>query len=212
MSENVGMPCEDFLSAKTSMKKAEEFLFESSVTNIQRSHLMGQKPCCIWLTGLSASGKSTLANTLDKTLHDRGVKTLLLDGDNVRHGLSRDLGMGKLDRSENIRRVGELAKICVDAGLIVICAFISPYRNDRLKLRSLFSSGQFIEVYVNTALEVCESRDPKGLYQKARAGEVSHFTGVSDPYEKPLNAEVTVDTSLLSVESCIQSIIKNIDL
>lgn len=212
MSEEVDGPCSVRGGVSLTRKSNESLLLDGSVKNIQRSLLMGQKPCCIWLTGLSASGKSTLANALDVALYERGVKTLLLDGDIVRHGLSKDLGMSKADRAENIRRIGELAKVCVDAGLVVICALISPYRNDRLKVRKLFTSDQFFEVYVSTSLGVCESRDPKGLYEKARLGVIPNFTGISDPYEKPLNAEVVLDTSLLSVDMCIKSILTNMKI
>ncbi|GGX60145.1 hypothetical protein GCM10007392_30200 [Saccharospirillum salsuginis] len=169
---------------------------------------MRQSPRCIWLTGLSGSGKSTVANALDATLHANGVKTFLLDGDNVRHGLNKDLGMSEADRAENIRRVGEVAKLMVDAGLIVICAFISPYARDRQQVRSIFTPDQFIEVYLDTPLEVCERRDPKGLYKKAREGVIKQFTGVSDPYEIPESADVIIDTSQSNVRNSVSSILK----
>lgn len=172
-----------------------------------RAQLMQQQPRCIWLTGLSGSGKSTIANALDATLHANGAKTFLLDGDNVRHGLNKDLGMTEKDRTENIRRVGEVAKLMVDAGLIVICAFISPYNRDRQIVRSIFAPGQFLEVFLSTPLEVCEQRDPKGLYKKARAGVIKQFTGISDPYEAPEAAEVDIDTSRCNVEKSVKSIL-----
>ena len=178
-----------------------------TVTPNDRALLMQQTPRCIWLTGLSGSGKSTIANALDATLHASGAKTFLLDGDNVRHGLNKDLGMSEKDRTENIRRVGEVAKLMVDAGLIVVCAFISPYNRDRQTVRSIFADGQFVEVFLNTPLEVCEQRDPKGLYKKARAGIIKQFTGISDPYEAPLAADVEIDTSRSNVEKSVRSIL-----
>lgn len=181
---------------------------DQTVAPSERAQLMGQQPRCIWLTGLSGSGKSTIANALDATLHANGAKTFLLDGDNVRHGLNKDLGMTESDRAENIRRVGEVAKLMVDAGLIVVCAFISPYKRDRQMVRSIFPPGQFVEVYLNTPLEVCEERDPKGLYKKARAGIIKHFTGIDDPYEEPLDAEVEIDTSRSNVEKSVKSVLK----
>ncbi|MFG1497436.1 adenylyl-sulfate kinase [Saccharospirillum sp. HFRX-1] len=187
---------------------SEAVWHNQAVSPADRARLMEQQPRCIWLTGLSGSGKSTLANALDITLHANGVKTFLLDGDNVRHGLNKDLGMSESDRTENIRRVGEVAKLMVDAGLIVVCAFISPYQRDRQIVRSIFAPGQFIEVYLNTPLEVCEERDPKGLYKKAREGVIKNFTGIDDPYEKPLSAEVEIDTSQSNVEKGVKAILK----
>ncbi len=172
------------------------------ISPAERAALLQQKPCCIWLTGLSGAGKSTIANALDALLHTQGKKCFLLDGDNLRHGLNKDLGMSEGDRAENIRRVGEVAKLMVDAGLIVVCAFISPYRRDRQMVRSIFGHGNFFEVFVDTPLAVCESRDPKGLYKKARQGILKNFTGVSDPYEPPLSPELVIDTSTDSVEDC----------
>lgn len=179
-----------------------------TVSPSDRAQLMDQQARCIWLTGLSGSGKSTIANALDATLYANGAKTFLLDGDNVRHGLNKDLGMSESDRAENIRRVGEVAKLMVDAGLIVVCAFISPYKRDRQMVRSIFAPGQFLEVYLNTPLAVCEERDPKGLYKKARAGVIKHFTGIDDPYEVPEAAEVEIDTSRSNVEKSVRSILK----
>lgn len=188
---------------------ASEAVWHSqSVAPFDRAQLMQQQPRCIWLTGLSGSGKSTVANALDATLHANGVKTFLLDGDNVRHGLNKDLGMSETDRAENIRRVGEVAKLMVDAGLVVVCAFISPYNRDRQMVRSIFAPGHFVEVYLNTPLEVCEQRDPKGLYKKARAGVIKHFTGISDPYEVPQSAEVEIDTSRSNVEKSVKTILQ----
>lgn len=179
-----------------------------TVSPQDRARLLGQVPRCIWLTGLSGAGKSTIANALDATLHENGIKSFLLDGDNVRHGLNKDLGMTESDRAENIRRVGEVAKLMVDSGLVVICAFISPYKRDRQMVRSIFSHGQFVEVYLETPLSVCEQRDPKGLYKKARAGVIKQFTGISDPYEIPENAEISVDTSTHSVADSVKRILQ----
>ncbi|GFE59351.1 adenylyl-sulfate kinase [Geobacter sp. AOG1] len=176
------------------------------LTRELRAELKGQKPCAIWLTGLSGSGKSTLANYLEGMLHDMGRHTMLLDGDNVRHGLTRDLGFTDADRIENIRRVGEVAKLMTDAGLIVIIAFISPFRADRDMVRTLLPDGEFIEVHVSTPLEVCETRDPKGLYRKARKGEIPNFTGVNAPYEEPLRPELRLDTTSRSVKDCAADI------
>ena len=151
---------------------------------------MHQRPAVVWFTGLPAAGKSTIANLVEAGLHARGVHTALLDGDNVRHGLNRDLGFTEPDRVENIRRVGEVAKLMLDAGLIVLCSFISPFRAERRMVRELLGSGEFIEVFVDTPLEQCIARDPKGLYRRALAGEIKNFTGVDQPYEAPENPEL----------------------
>ena len=164
---------------------------------------MNQRPRCIWLTGLSASGKSTIANLLEERLHAAGQHTYLLDGDNVRHGLNRDLGFSDIDRVENIRRVAEVARLMVDAGLIVLVSFISPFRADRRIARGLFRQGEFVEVFVDASLAECERRDPKGLYAKARRGELKYFTGVDSAYELPEAAEVHLVTGEgMSAESC----------
>ena len=155
-----------------------------------RGESLGQKPRVLWLTGLSGSGKSTLANLLEKKLHEKGKHTYLLDGDNVRHGLCGDLGFSDKDRVENIRRISEVAKLFVDSGMVVLTAFISPFQADRDFCRNLLADGEFIEVYVDTPLEVCEQRDPKGLYKKARSGEIKHFTGIDSTYEAPQSPEV----------------------
>ena len=155
-----------------------------------RSAQKGHKPALLWFTGLSGSGKSTLAGALEAELMQRGIHTYLLDGDNVRHGLCSDLGFATADRQENLRRVGEVAKLMVDAGLVVLAAFVSPYRAERDAIRARFNQEDFIEVFVDTPLAACEARDPKGLYKKARAGEIKHFTGIDDPYEAPLQPEI----------------------
>jgi adenylylsulfate kinase len=160
----------------------------------------------IWFTGLSASGKSTLAHALENTLFEKGYKTYVLDGDNIRHGLNKDLGFSPQDREENIRRIGELAKLFADAGIITITAFISPYRSDREKARKL-NPKNFIEVYVKCDIDVCEQRDPKGLYKKAKAGEISEFTGISAPYEEPENPELVIDTGKLSIEESVNQLL-----
>ena len=164
----------------------------SHLTKEQRAKLKKQKPCVLWFTGLSGSGKSTLANALEARLYELGLHTYLLDGDNVRHGLNADLGFDEASRVENIRRVGEVAKLFVDSGTIIITAFISPFISDRTQVRSLVKEGEFIEIFVDAPLEVCESRDSKGLYKKARAGEIKNFTGIDSPYEKPINAELHI--------------------
>ncbi|MBB3168355.1 adenylyl-sulfate kinase [Simiduia aestuariiviva] len=172
---------------------AEVVWHKQLVSPARRAEIKNQKAACIWITGLSGSGKSTIANLLEHKLNADGYHTMLLDGDNVRHGLCKDLKMSDDDRTENIRRVAEVAKLMTDAGLIVITAFISPFRDDRKIARELFESGRFVEVFVNTPLEVCKERDPKGLYKKAIAGEIKDFTGISSPYEKPDNPEITLD-------------------
>lgn len=178
-----------------------------NVTRGERAKSKNQKPCLLWFTGLSGSGKSTLANALDVALHQRGYHTFFLDGDNVRHGLCSDLGFSDQDRVENIRRIGEVSKLFADAGLIVLSAFISPFASDRNLVRTLFPAGEFIEVYLDTPLEVCESRDPKGLYQKARSGYIRHFTGIDSPYEPPANPDLRLDTTDLSVGECLERVV-----
>ena len=163
---------------------------EHDVDKKARSEVLSQKPAVIWLTGLSGSGKSTIANLLEKKLYSENKKTYLLDGDNVRHGLCGDLGFDDKDRVENIRRISEVAKLFVDSGTIVITAFISPFKADRGYCRSLLEAGEFIEVFVDTPIEICEQRDPKGLYKKARSGDFKHFTGIDSAYEKPEAPEV----------------------
>lgn len=179
---------------------------EHKITREMRSVQKNQQPCLLWFTGLSGAGKSTLANALEIELYNLGHHSYLLDGDNVRHGLNKDLGFSDKDRVENIRRIGETSKLFVDAGLIVISAFISPFRSDRNIVRSLFAPGEFIEVYVSTPLDICEMRDPKGLYKKARRGQIKHFTGIDSPYEPPEDAQIEVNTSQDSVEEAVKKL------
>lgn len=170
------------------------------IGKFDRAALNRQKPFVIWLTGLSGSGKSTLANALDAYFFEKGFRSYLLDGDNMRHGLNKDLGFDHASRVENIRRIGEVAKLMLDAGLIVITAFISPYRADRDMVRKMFEPAEFIEVFLDASINVCESRDPKGLYKKARQGLIKDFTGIDAPYEEPLTPEVRVDSAQLKIE------------
>jgi adenylylsulfate kinase len=173
----------------------------------ERGALLGQRPVTLWLTGLSAAGKSTLAAELERRLVDAGRLCYLLDGDNIRAGISRDLGFGPTDRHENIRRIAEVARLMNEAGVVAITAFISPYRADRAMARSVVGAERFIEVHVAAPLEVCETRDPKGLYAKARRGEIADFTGVSAPYEAPESPELVIETAQASVESCVQRLL-----
>ncbi|NVD05579.1 adenylyl-sulfate kinase [Vibrio sp. JPW-9-11-11] len=170
-----------------------------------RARLKQQKPVVLWFTGLSGAGKSTIAGALETRLAQLGHHTYLLDGDNVRHGLCRDLGFSEQDRRENIRRIGELAKLMADAGLIVLSAFISPHRAERQLVREMLPEGEFLEVFVNTSLDVCEQRDPKGLYKKARAGEITNFTGIDSEYQAPLNPEI----DLLAGEKAIEALVED---
>jgi len=179
----------------------------TGVSREERERLLSQKGCVIWLTGLSGSGKSTVANSLTKALINSGHLAYQLDGDNVRHGLNSDLAFTPEDRAENIRRVGEVAALFADAGVIAITSFISPYRSDRDRIRSLVSSERFIETFLNVPLEVCEQRDPKNLYKKARAGEITDFTGIQAPYEAPHDPEIELDTSQEDVEACTKAIV-----
>ncbi|MDN3235060.1 adenylyl-sulfate kinase [Pseudomonas sp. WAC2] len=172
-----------------------------------RAQALGQKPCCLWLTGLSGAGKSTLANSLDLALHQRGLHAYVLDGDNLRNGLCRDLGMSAAERSENIRRIAEVAKLMVEAGLVVIVSAISPFQADRDAARALFEPGQFRCVYVSTSFEECARRDPKGLYRAAREGRIHNFTGFDSPYEPPYDADCEIDTARLSIPEATQALI-----
>ncbi|MFC2947368.1 adenylyl-sulfate kinase [Virgibacillus sediminis] len=180
---------------------------ESIVTKEERQKLNNHKSAVLWFTGLSGSGKSTISTALEKELHLRGIRTYRLDGDNVRHGLNKNLGFSPEDRTENIRRIGEVAKLMTDAGLLTLTAFISPYREDRDNVRELLDEGEFIEVYAKCSVEECESRDPKGLYKKARAGEIKQFTGIDAPYEEPADPELTIDTENQSLEESVEAVI-----
>ena len=175
-----------------------------------RARMNGHEPRVLWFTGLSGSGKSTVANAVEQALHARGVRTYILDGDNVRHGLNNDLGFTDADRVENIRRIAEVAKLMVDAGLVVITAFISPFRSERDMARSLFEAGEFVEVHVDVPLEVAEARDPKGLYKKARRGEIPNFTGIDSTYEAPENAEITLRTGETALDECVDAVVKSL--
>ncbi|WP_236186434.1 adenylyl-sulfate kinase [Pseudomonas protegens] len=183
---------------------------QASVTRARREAKNGHRGAIIWFTGLSGSGKSTLAHAIEEVLHLRGCQTFVLDGDNVRHGLCGDLSFSMQDRQENIRRIGEMAKLFMEAGTVVLTAFISPYRADRERVRSMVERDDFIEVYCDAPIEVCESRDVKGMYKKARAGEVLEFTGVSAPYEIPMKPEIFVNTGALELGACVQQIIDKI--
>ena len=189
------------------MKDENIVWHNQSITKEKRLTLLNQKPCILWFTGLSGSGKSTIANAVELELFKRGRKTYLLDGDNVRHGLNKDLGFSEQDRIENIRRIGEVAKLFVDSGLIVLTAFISPFKSDRQIARSLVKYDEFIEVFIDTPLEVCEQRDPKGLYKKARDGAIKNFTGISSPYEAPEEPQIHIKTDEHSIEECVDIVI-----
>ena len=178
------------------------------ISKADREKLKNQKAVLFWLTGLSGSGKSTIANRLEEKLFNLGKHTYILDGDNIRFGLNSDLGFSEKDREENIRRIGEVAKLFVDAGIIVITAFISPFRKDREKVRKLFPNGEFVEIFVDTPLEICKKRDPKGLYQKVERGEIHNFTGIDSPYEKPENPEIYIDTTKMDIEEATNIIIR----
>lgn len=178
---------------------------QQQIKKEDRTILTKQKPCILWFTGLSASGKSTIANALEKMLFRNGNFTYLLDGDNIRHGLNSDLGFDDISRIENIRRIGEVAKLFVDSGQIVLAAFISPFIDDRQKVKNLVKRDEFIEIFIDTPLDVCESRDTKGLYKKARLGEIKNFTGINSIYEKPISADIHIKNDELTVEeACVQ--------
>jgi adenylylsulfate kinase len=179
----------------------------ATVTRARREAQNGHRGAILWFTGLSGAGKSTLAHAVEEELHQRGCRTFVLDGDNVRHGLCGDLGFSNEDRIENIRRVGEMAKLFMEAGVIVLTAFISPFRSDRERVRGLLKQGDFIEIYCDSPLAVCESRDIKGMYKKARAGQIAEFTGISSPYDVPENPELKVDTATSPLADSVQHVI-----
>jgi adenylylsulfate kinase len=183
---------------------------KATVTRERREKLNHHKSVVLWFTGLSGSGKSTLAHALEEQLHQRGGRTYVFDGDNVRHGLCSDLGFSADDRKENIRRIGEMAKLFVDAGVIALTAFISPFKDDRENARKLFQNDDFIEVYCDCSIEECERRDVKGLYKRARAGEIPDFTGISSPYEVPENPEISIDTENNSLDECIEQLLETL--
>ncbi len=190
------------------MKTENTVWHEQQVTKQQRSIQKSQKPCLLWYTGLSGSGKSTVANAVDALLYARGCHTYLLDGDNVRHGLNGDLGFSDEDRIENIRRISEVAKLFVDSGLIVSTAFISPFASDRALAGKSLAEGEFIEVYIDTPISVCEQRDPKGLYKKARAGEIKDFTGIDSAYDVPQTPAIHVKTDEKSIQECAEQVVQ----
>tara|TARA_Y100001968_G_C19222946_1_gene650651 strand:- start:26 stop:634 length:609 start_codon:yes stop_codon:yes gene_type:complete len=183
---------------------------QASVSREDRCIKRGHRSVILWFTGLSGSGKSTLANAVNLALFDLGLATYVLDGDNIRHGLCKDLGFSNLDREENIRRIGEVSKLFVDAGVIILTAFVSPFRADRDKARSLVGSEDFIEIYCDADLQVCEQRDTKGLYAKARAGKIKEFTGISSPYEEPKEAELKINTGSKELEDCVEEVVNEL--
>lgn len=182
----------------------------ASISKSDRQSLNGHKSCALWFTGLSGSGKSVLANAVDEKLYRMGIQSYVLDGDNIRHGLNKDLGFQTEDRIENIRRIGEVAKLFVDSGQMILTAFISPFREDRNMVRALFPEGEFFEIYVKCPLHVCEQRDPKGLYQKARNGEIKHFTGIDSPYEQPLSPDFIIESDQTSISAGADLIISEL--
>jgi adenylylsulfate kinase len=195
----------------TTIKATNITWHEGHVSRQEREALLKQKGALVWMTGLSGSGKSTIGYTLEHALVQRGHMAYVLDGDNIRHGLNKNLGFSAEDRTENIRRIGEVGKLFVDAGIITITAFISPYRADRDNVRKLLGAGDFFEVHCNTPIETCEQRDPKGLYKKARAGELKGFTGIDDPYEAPAKPELTLDASKLSPQDATLKLIEMLE-
>lgn len=184
---------------------------EQLVSRQDRNMLNKHRSAVIWFTGLSASGKSTIAHHLEKELFERGVRSYVLDGDNIRHGLNSDLGFDRNDRSENLRRIAEMGKLFVDAGIMVLTAFISPYKNDRQRVAEIIGKENFIEIFVECPINVCEARDPKGLYRKARAGEIKGYTGVDSPYEEPESPSLTLRTDKNSVEDCVNQVLEHLD-
>jgi bifunctional enzyme CysN/CysC len=193
-------------------KPGAEVVWQPTRVSAQiRANQKSQRPCVVWFTGLSGAGKSTLANALEQALVQRGHHSYLLDGDNVRHGLNKDLDFSDAGRNENIRRIGEVSALFVDAGLIVVTAFISPFRADRNRIRERIGDAQFIEVYLSTSLEECERRDPKGLYEKARSGQIREFTGIDSPYEPPLAPQLTIDTSKIGVSTAVDQILRYLE-
>jgi adenylylsulfate kinase len=191
----------------TSQKATNIVWHEHTVSREDREALLKQKGVLLWFTGLSASGKSTIANEVTYQLSQAGKLTYVLDGDNIRHGLNKNLGFSPADREENIRRISEVGNLFADAGLITTTAFISPYRKDRDFARTLLPEGRFIEIFVKASIEICEARDPKGLYKKAKSGEIKEFTGISAPYEEPLNAEIILDADKMTIEEEVKAVL-----
>jgi adenylylsulfate kinase len=183
------------------------FWQHDEVSREEREQLNGHKSAVLWFTGLSGAGKSTLAKAVSRVLYTQGCHAVALDGDNVRHGLNADLGFSREGREENLRRVAEVARLLVESGLIVLCAFISPFKSDREKARKLCAQHEFIEIFCSAPLHICENRDIKGLYKKARAGKINEFTGISSPYERPDNCELSLDTGAMPVEECVAQVI-----
>ncbi len=197
--------------SQSPLSKATNIVWhQSSVDRESISKQRGHRSSILWFTGLSGSGKSTLANAVNVALHKNGYATYVLDGDNIRHGLCKDLGFSDVDREENIRRIGEVSKLFLDAGIIVLTAFVSPFRVDRENARSLVGKNDFIEIYCSADLSVCETRDTKGLYAKARNGEINHFTGISSPYEVPQSPELKIDTGNLKIDKCVDLVISQL--
>lgn len=190
------------------MKTRNIVWHRAQVTKLDRQRLNGHKSAVIWFTGFSGAGKSSLSVAVEKELHKRGIRTYVLDGDNIRHGLNNNLGFTPEDRTENIRRIGEVSKLFVDAGVMTLTAFISPYREDRDMVRAMVEKGEFVEIYVKCALEECEKRDPKGFYKKARKGEIKGFTGIDAPYEAPLNPELVVETDKETLRESVVRVLK----
>lgn len=200
-------PLSKALGIQFVLRRSANITWQSlSIDRQAREQLMNQKGCCIWFTGLSGSGKSTIASAFEKLMYQQGFFTMTLDGDNVRHGLNKDLGFSEADRVENIRRAAEVARLMVDAGLIVLVSFISPFRAERQLARSLFNLDRFFEVFVDTPLSICEARDVKGLYEKARRGEIKNFTGIDSPYEPPKKPDIHLKTDQQSVQLCCQTL------
>lgn len=195
------------MNKKSTITNENTVWHEPTIRRIDREKLNNHKSVILWFTGLSGSGKSTLAHTIEDTLFARGIRTYVLDGDNVRRGLCQDLGFSDADRTENIRRVGEISRLLMDAGVLTLTAFISPFSKDRQLVRDLHNKDEFIEVYCNASLAVCEQRDVKGMYRKARAGEIPEFTGISSPYEAPETPEIELDTANQTVEDCVNKVV-----
>ena len=195
----------------TEQKATNVTWHDHHVSAEERCKLNGHRGAVLWFTGLSACGKSTVANTVDHLLYSRGVRSYVLDGDNIRMGLNKNLGFSAEDRAENIRRIGEVAKLFANAGILTLTAFISPYREDRDKVRALLDEGQFIEIFVDASLETCEARDPKGLYKRARAGEIKGFTGIDDPYEAPQNPELVLDADNKGIDDLAAEVVKYLE-